>query len=86
MKFVCVSLSLILGAGNTAFAATKQSISAGVIIGFYPVHDIGIQRYDISAIVIATKENREYFGSVMNIVDSEEDNNNNYDKADYNYL
>ena len=51
--------SSIPGAGSGVFAT--KNIKAGTIIGFYPVHGIGLERFDMNAFATASKEDQEYF-------------------------
>lgn len=59
-KAVTCRESSISGAGKGIFA--KQDIKPGVIVGFYPVHGIGVDFDDVSSICFgATLKDQEYF-------------------------
>jgi len=54
-----VGPSSIAGAGSGVFAT--QNIKSGTLIGFYPVHCIGVERFDTNAVVTGTPEDQEFF-------------------------
>ncbi|CAB9520244.1 expressed unknown protein [Seminavis robusta] len=56
---VRVGPSSIPGAGSGVFAT--KNIKAGTIISLYPVHGMGLERFDTNAIVAATEEDHAYF-------------------------
>jgi len=83
-QHVRIGPSSIPGAGQGVFAT--QNIKAGTIVGFYPVHAIGLERFDTNVIVTATPQDDDYFNPVDDDDDEEGDEDDNTVSPCHNYL
>lgn len=82
-----VGPSSIPGAGSGVFA--DKNIKAGTIICYYPVHGLGLERFDMHAIVAATHEDQNYFNDLQADEDdasTDEENNDESASKNHNYL
>jgi hypothetical protein len=83
-KVVSCRESSIQGAGQGLFAT--KNIKAGTVIGFYPVHGIGVDFNDDTSSSICfgiTPEDQKYFDDSNENNNNNNSNNNNGSKANY---
>lgn len=78
-----VGPSSIPGAGKGVFAT--KNIKAGTVVGFFPVHGIGLELSDTNALATATEEDQSYFDS-QNEVNSIEEEDTEVGTQEHYYL